>query len=161
MSVHDYLIDHSEFDWEHLLSGWEWLLPPEFSVWLMNRYGDLFVILLDGSINMLDIGAGSLTRLAENRDDFSRLIDEGDNAEDWLMIPLVDHLAAAGVLLKPGECYSFLTPPILGGEYTVKNTVVLPITEHYGLYGSYHDQMRDVPDGSKVVIKVHKPPASQ
>jgi hypothetical protein len=32
MNVHDYLIDHSGFDWEHLLSGWEWLLPPEFSV---------------------------------------------------------------------------------------------------------------------------------
>ena len=48
-------------------------LPPEFSVWLMNRYGDLFVILPDGSIHMLDVGGGSLTRLAESRDDFARL----------------------------------------------------------------------------------------
>ena len=44
------------------------------------------------------------------------------------MIPLVDQLVEAGVHLETGECYSFLTPPILGGEYTVKNTVVLPIT---------------------------------
>ena len=27
LSVHDYLIDHSGFDWDQLLSGWEWLLP--------------------------------------------------------------------------------------------------------------------------------------
>ena len=104
---------------------------------------------------------GSLTKLAENRDDFATLIDEDDNADDWLMIPLVDRLVAAGVLLKPGECYSFLIPPVLGGDYTIENTVVLPIIEHYGVYGSYHEQLRGVPDGTKVVIKVQKPPASQ
>ncbi len=97
MSVHDYLIDHIGFDWAHLLSGWERLLPTEFTVWLMNRFGDLFLILPDGSVSMLDIGAGSLTKLAESRDEFSRKIDEGDNAEDWLMIPLVDRLVAAGI----------------------------------------------------------------
>lgn len=161
MNVHDYLIDHSGLDWAHLLTGWEWLLPPEFTVWLMNKYGDLFLIAPDGSVHMLDIGAGSLTKLAESRDDFSRLIDEDENAEDWLMIPLVDRLVEAGVHLKPGECYSFLTPPILGGDYTVENTVVLPITEQYGLYGSYHEQLRNVPNGTKVVIKVQKPPVSQ
>ena len=157
MSVHDYLIDHSGFDWAHLLSGWERLLPPEFTVWLMNKYGDLFLILPDGSVHMLDIGDGSLTKLAEIQRRLRRKIDEDDNAEDWLMIPLVDRLVAAGVLLKPGECYSFLTPPILGGEYTVENTVVLPIKEHYGLYGSYHEQLRGVPDGTKVVIKFRSP----
>jgi hypothetical protein len=161
MDVHDYLIDHSGFDWAQLLLGWEWLLPPEFTVWLMNRYGDLFLILPDGTVHMLDTGDGSLTKLAENRSEFAQRIDEEGNAEDWLMIPLVDGLVAAGVLLKPGECYSFLTPPILGGAYSVENTVVLPITEHYGVYGSYHEQLRGVPDGTKVVIEVQKPPVSQ
>ena len=41
MNVYDYLIDHVSNDWARLLSGWESLLPPEFTVWLMNRYGDL------------------------------------------------------------------------------------------------------------------------
>jgi hypothetical protein len=161
MSVHDYLIDHNGLDWAHLLSGWGWLLPSELTVWLMNRYGDLFLILPDGSVHMLDIGAGSLTKRAESRDEFAQRIDEEGNADDRLMIPLVDGLVAAGVLLKPGECYSFLTPPILGGAYSVENTVVLPITEHYGVDGAYHEQLRGIPDGTKVVIKVQKPPASQ
>jgi hypothetical protein len=126
----------------------------------MNRYGDLFMILPDGTVHMLDVGAGSFAKVAENKDDFGRRIDEDDNAEDWLMIPLVDRLVAAGVLLKPGQCYSFVTPPILGGDYTVENTVLLPITEHYGVYSSYHDQLRGVPDGTKVTIKVQKPPGS-
>lgn len=161
MNVHDYIIDHSGLDWAHLLSGWEWLLPAEFSVWLMNRYGDLFLILPDGSIHMMDIGDGSLTKMAESKDEFSRIIDEDGNADDWLMIPLVDRLVAAGVLLQPGKCYSHLTPPVLGGDYTVENTVVLPVAEHYGLYGSYHEQLRGVPDGTNVVLKVQKPESSQ
>jgi hypothetical protein len=127
----------------------------------MNHYGDLFLILPDVSVHMLEIGAGPLTKLAESRDDFARLIDEDDNAKDWLMIPLVDRLVAMGVLLRPGECYSFLPPLVLGGDYTVDNTAVLPIAEHYGIYGSYHEQLRDVPDGTKLVIKVQKPSASQ
>ena len=75
MNVHEYLIDHSGNDWEHLLPGWEWLLPPEFSVWLMNRYGDLVLVLPDGSVHMLDVGGDSLSKLAESKDDFARLID--------------------------------------------------------------------------------------
>jgi hypothetical protein len=92
------------------LSGWQWLLPTEFTVWLMNRFGDLFLILPDGSVHMLDIGAGSLTKLAESRDDFARIIDEDDNADDWLMIPLVDGLVATGVNLQPGQCNGMLIP---------------------------------------------------
>jgi Domain of unknown function (DUF1851) len=45
------------------------------------------------------------------------------------MIPLVDQLLAAGVTLKKGECYSFKQPPVLGGDYTVENTCVLPIAD--------------------------------
>ena len=54
----------------------------------MNRLGDLFAIFDDGSIHMLDVGVGTLTRLADNRDDFSTKTDQGDNAENWLMLSL-------------------------------------------------------------------------
>lgn len=157
MPIRDYLIDHNGFDWPGLLSGWAWLLPSEVTVWLMNRFGDLFLIPPDGTVHRLDVGAGSLTRLADDPDDFSRKIDDGDNANDWLMIPLVDRLVSGGVLLQPGRCYSLLIPPVLGGDYTIENTVVLPIAEHYGVYGSYHDQLRGVPDGAQVVIEVESP----
>ena len=120
MSIHDYLIDHRDFDWAQLFLRWEWLLPAEVTVWLMNRFGDLFLILPDGSVQMLDIGAGSLTKMAESKDEFSRLIDEGSNADDWLMIPLVDRLVVAGIHLQPGQCYSLLIPPLLGGSYTIE-----------------------------------------
>jgi hypothetical protein len=157
-SVHDYLVDHSAFDWPRLLTEWAWLLPPKLTVWLMNRFGDLFLILEDGSVHLLDVGGGSLTRLAEGREDFCRQVDEGDNANQWLMIPLVDRVVAAGLGLEPGQCYGYKIPPVLGGGYTVENTVVLPVAEHIGFCGSLHHQIADVPDGGQVVLRVGDDP---
>jgi hypothetical protein len=158
ISVADYLIDQSGIDWHKALASWSWLLPPEFTLWLVNQFADQFLILPDGTVHMLDVGAGMLSQVADSRDDFCNKIDEDDNANQWFMIPLVDRMVAAGVVLQPGQCYGFKTPPVLGGEYTVKNAGPLPVWDYLGGYGSIHEQLRDVPEGSQVVLKVvHKP----
>jgi hypothetical protein len=153
MSIHDYLIDHRGFDWPSLFSEWTWLVPNELTVWLMNRFGDLILVFEDGSVYMLDVGGGTLERVANNRDDFAAKVDEDNNANEWFMIPLVDQFVAAGIELSDGRCYGYKKPPILGGDYTVDNSCVLPIAEHFAFHGSIHNQIKDVPDGSKVVIK--------
>ena len=48
MNLNQYLIDHSGFDWPKLLERGQWRLPTKFEVWLVNRFGDLFLILDDG-----------------------------------------------------------------------------------------------------------------
>ena len=154
MSIHDYLIDHSGFDWPQLLAAWAWLLPPRVRPWLMNRYGDLFLIYPDGTVHMLDVGRGAVERVAGSRDEFSTKLDEGDNANQWLMIPLVDRVTAAGLRLGPGQCYGYKRPPILGGDYTVENTAVLPVGEQLGFTGELHEQLRDVTDGDHVRLVV-------
>jgi hypothetical protein len=154
--VVDYLIDQSGIDWAHVLKPWAWLLPSEFTLWLVNRFADLFLVLPDGTIHMLDVGAGSLETVADSRDDFCAKIDADDNANQWLMIPLVDRMVAAGIGLPPGHCYGFKKPPVLGGQYTVENCGPLPIGDYLGAYGSIHEQLRDVPDGSEVVLKIVK-----
>jgi hypothetical protein len=155
-SVDDYLIDHSGFDWPSLLAEWAWFLPLELTVWTMNRFGDLFLIMDDGSVQMLDVGGGTLTKLAEDRDDFCRKIEEADNANQWLMIPLVDRVVAAGMKLSPGQCYGFKLPPVLGGEYTVENVAILPVAEHLAFHGWFHHQIVDVPDGGEVILNIRE-----
>src|SRR5262245_29228232 len=122
MSVHDYLIDHTGFDWPQLLSSWARLLPEELTVWLMNRFGDLFLVFAEGTVHMLDVGGGTIEKVANSRADFRKRIDKNDNANQWLMIPLIDQLVEAGISLQPGQCYGYKVPPVLGGEYTVENT---------------------------------------
>ena len=154
MSIYDYLIDQRGLDWPSLLDEWTWLVPATFTVWMMNRFGDLFLVFDDGSVQMLDVGGGTLTSVAESRDDFADKMDEGDNANQWLMIPLIDRLVANGITLSEGQCYSYKQPPVLGGGYTVENTCVLPFREHFGFYGSIHRQLKDVSDGTQVVLRM-------
>ena len=156
ISVHDYLIDHGGIDWPKASAQWSWLLPGEVTLWLVNRFADLFLVLPDGAVHMLDVGAGSLTKVAESRDDFCAKIAEPDNANHWLMVPLVDKLVAAGIRLQQGECYGFKKPPVLGGQYTVENCGPLPVWDYLGAYGTIHKQLRAVPDGTQVVLDVVK-----
>ena len=102
---------------------------------------------------MLDVGGGTFERVADSRDDFCNQLDADDNANQWLMIPLIDKLIAAEKRLRTGYCYGYLQPPVLGGDYTVDNTIVIPIVEHYGLNASIHAQIKDLPDGSPVTLK--------
>lgn len=48
------------------------------------------------------VADGSLEKIAENRDEFCRRIDESDSANNWLMIPLVDSLVKREKSLRRG-----------------------------------------------------------
>jgi hypothetical protein len=151
--IDDYLINQAGIDWSAVLSTWHWLVPKEFTIWFVNRIGDLFLVLDDGTVHMLDVGGGTLQKVADSRDDFKAKIDEGENANEWLAIPLIIRLVAAGVTLKPKECYAFKQLPILGGDYIVENFAPMAIADYLGAYGSIHEQLQCVPDGTKVVLK--------
>jgi hypothetical protein len=150
----DYTIDPAGVDWPDLLSSWAWLLPKDVAVWIVNRFGDLFLTFDDRSVHMLNIGEGSLTRLATDREQFASVIDRGNRANDWLMIPLVDRLVTAGLTLRPDECYSYIQLPILGGTYTVDNMRVVPLAHPYKAFGPIHEKLKDLPDGTRIKFDV-------
>jgi Domain of unknown function (DUF1851) len=156
VSIDNYVIDHAGLDWPSLLQEWHWLLPPRSPVWLFTRAGDAFVERPDGSIHMLDVGAGQLHKVAASRNEAAAKIQEPEVAKDWLMIPVVDQLVASGSVLAAGQCYSFKMLPALGGSYGPEGRTVLPIREHFGGWGSMHRQLLDVPIGSQVRIVVRE-----
>jgi hypothetical protein len=151
MDPRDYVVDHVGLDWSRLLSAWGDLLPARFDLFLVNRFGDVIVLLSDGSLHMLDVGAGVFPRLANNLDEFTALLPE--YARNWLMIPLADACAAAGLVFGAGECLSYKQPPLLGGAYEPANVRVAPIAEHYAFMADVHRQTRDLPDGARVMAK--------
>ncbi|WP_148087920.1 DUF1851 domain-containing protein [Gemmata obscuriglobus] len=124
--------------------------------WRMNRYGDLFLISSDGAVSMLDVGTGTLTTVASNATSFDAQLTDEEIADQWLMGSLVESAVAAGLMIGRGECYGFKRPPVLGGDYTVENTFVLPVSEHLAFLGELHKQLRDMPDGSSVELKIRR-----
>ncbi len=103
MNLHDYLIDLEGKDWQSMLSAWAELLPATFTMWMVNRFGNVIVIVEDGSIHILDIHAATFEQVATSRDHFSDLADIPVSADDWVMIRLVDQGVAAGIELKPSR----------------------------------------------------------
>lgn len=154
LDVNDYLLDVNDVDWSTTLSPWLFLIPDKLTIWLVNRFGDIFAALDDGSIHMLDIGCGTFDRVADSRENFRSKLDIGEHANQWFMLPLINKLVAAGKQLKKGYCYGYARSPVLGGDYTVENTIVIPIHEHYGLNASIHTQIMGLPDGSPVRLKI-------
>ena len=75
-SIDDYLLDHDGVDWPEALGAWAWLVPDQFTIWLVTRFGDLVVIEDDGSVHRLDVVRGTFTRLADDREGFRQQIVE-------------------------------------------------------------------------------------
>jgi len=159
MELSNYLIDQRGKDWSKLLRDWCPPLPSSFTVWLVNRFGDVFAVYEDGSVNMLDVGQGTVTRLAADREEFATRIDLDGNAEDWLLVDLVDQCVAAGITLNEDQCYGYTIPPIFEeGKYEVKNVYPLSLAEHYSVLADMYRQMKDLPDGSHVKVVVTNVP---
>ena len=154
MNVNDYLIDPVNRDWGNLLDDWKWMLPNEFTPWLVNRCGDVFMVMSDGSVHMLDVGAGRLDRMADDQNDFCTKIDEGQNTDEWLLISLVDSLTESGVSINEDECYSFITFPGLGGKYEKENVKVEDLSVHYSVSGQIFEQIKDLPDGAQIKFNI-------
>ena len=160
MDVNDYLIEQTGKDWPELLSSWSPPLPESFEIWLVNRFGDVLAAFDDGSIHMLDVSTGEMTRIADDRDHFCTLIDLGNNANDWLMIPLIDRCVAAGMILRGNQCYGYKIPPMLDGACTVENIEPTDLSVHYSLHADIYNQVKDLPDGTKIRVVVATPPSN-
>jgi hypothetical protein len=156
MDINDYLIDQQGKNWAKLLADWAGIIPESFTMWLVNRFGDVFLVTDDGAVHMLDVGGGSFTRLADSRSKFAELLDAGDNANTWLMIPLVDDCAKAQPPLTATQCYGFKVPPMLGGEYGIENVVPTDLAVHYSFLAQIHKQTRDLPGGTRISIRAKK-----
>lgn len=157
IDIHDYLIEQEGKNWNEFMSDWGFLLPASFTIWFVNRFGDVVLVVEDGSVHFFDVGVGTVERIADSREHFLILVDEDENANAWLMMDLADACVAAGIGLGPNECYGFKIPPILGGEYALDNIAPINLAEHYSFLADICMQTKDLPDGTKVEIVVQSP----
>jgi hypothetical protein len=148
-----YVLSVSRTDWAELLADWQPLLPPGHSLWLLTKFGELFVIQQDGRVGMLQVSGFQYQIAAKDKTDFQEWLADPDKMAEWFLAPLVDRLEAAGRYLQPEQCYSFITPLGLGGTLTLENLMAIPIREHFRCWGEVFRQIKDVPDGGHVILK--------
>ena len=101
-------------------------------------------------MNLLEMSAGQIRKIAESREDFIVKSDQDDRADDWLMISLLARCVAAGKGLERGQCYGFIRPPVLGGSYEIGNIEVSDLSVHLSIMGQLAEAIRELPDGTPI-----------
>jgi hypothetical protein len=81
-----------------------------------------------------------------------------NNANDWLLMTLIDRCVSAGMVLADNQCYGYKIPPILGGKYTLENLEPTDRSIHYSFLADIYRQTRDLPNGAKVRVVVGSEP---
>ena len=76
------------------------------------------------------------------------------HANELLLLPIVAAFEREHGALKPGQCLGFTTLPVLGGVYGLENRYAISVVEHARFTGDVHRQVRDLPDGARISIKI-------
>ena len=133
-----------------ICSSWQWILNDQKSVALISCIGDLFLIGNDDTINWLDTSIGQIKKVANNLGEFEQLLNEEENIDNWFLATVVKQLVNNGKTLKENEVYSFKVLPALGGDYSADNFEPTDISVHFNFTGQIHEQIKDLPEGTKI-----------
>lgn len=132
--------------------GWVGLSPKQ--VVASNAFGNLLVE--DESNRYWRICPEELLArvVAENEDEYGRLLGEPEFLEDWEMLRLVQ--IAHSLLGAPGaeNCFCLKVPAVLGGDYDANNFGTISRDELISFSGDLAFQIKDLPDGAEVRLQI-------
>ncbi len=92
--------------------------------------------------------------IAENRDELDALSTNQEFLADWYMQALAETAKDKLDPLEEGRKYYLVIPNVLGGEYGISNIKTAPLVEIIQLSGDIRRQIKDLPDGAQVKLKV-------
>jgi hypothetical protein len=141
---------------DDLFEDWRWLVGTSAQPILITSLGDAFFQENSEKVFWLDVGRSKYSQVAESQKDFEQKMKINENITEWFMPNLVAALITQLGTLKPHSCYSFLRLPVLGGDYLEKNFAQADIEVHFSLTGQICRQIKDLPEGSKIKLKLEK-----
>jgi hypothetical protein len=149
-----FLVDHLDVD--RLLSEWRWLCPQSMALVARGGFGDLFLRDEAGKIFKFGIAIGKLTEVAKSETEFRKLAGTKEKREEWFAES--DELAAMEQGLKPNQdqCIAFKIPIVFAEGCGPNNAYMGSLYEQLSFLGDLNRQLSQVPDGSKVQLRIRK-----
>ena len=136
-------------DLKILAKDWNWLIDlDQFTLLEISPFGDLFLKDSAGVFCLLDINFGELK--------YANVA--GSNPA--LLFPFAfDMLIAlayvkAGLLPEDGQCFGYKEQLVTRGSLEPENVYVATAAEYISFMGEFHYQIKDIPDGTTVTLKV-------
>lgn len=116
----------------------------------MNNFGDMFLKDEQEGVYLLNIASANLTKVANSTAELQQMISSKENQLRWFHTDLLTQLEQAGLALLPGQCFCVKKPLVLGGTWELSNIEVGPIVVHVSLMGQIHQQVQNLPPGTKI-----------
>jgi Domain of unknown function (DUF1851) len=133
-----------------LLADWRWLIGDNVRLVVVSSLGDLFLRDKQGHILWLDVGAARITQVAESAEEFKRLMQQTEHANEWFVPQLIGDLIVSGKRLAAGQCYSYKVPPMLSGKMELENFEPTDLLVHCSMFGQVGRQIQHLPEGTKI-----------
>ena len=92
--------------------------------------------------------------VANTREDLDSLSSNQEFLENWYMQSLVEQAKEKYGSPEEGKKYHLVIPGVLGGEYCISNINTAPLIEIIRLSGDIGKQIKELPDGAQVQLKV-------
>ncbi len=152
-------------DLQDAAKAWAWLIPEPWRPLVVSMLGGIFLEKASGGVFWLECAMGTVEPIADSAEQFNEFIgstrDEAwhQRIDEWFLPGFVEQLHEAGKIPGPGQCYGMTILPIFEeGRFTIDNAFVLSAREWLAATGSMHEQMRGLPDGAKVQLKIGENP---
>ncbi len=151
MTLNDLTVNFEHLKSDEVLSDWRWLIGSSKNPVLLSASGDAFIQdINDGTVYCLDTAVAEIHKVANSIDEFQQLLSDKEFVVNYFAVKMVGDLIKSNINLQNGQIYTFITPPVLGGEYTLENVEVTDIEIHFSLLGQIHNQIRNLPDGTPI-----------
>lgn len=149
-------LDLDHLNLQEALQEWAWLLGPKpYNVIAVSAFGDWFLEDEDAAIHMVDVSAADFRSIAASPAFFERSLRTLEGRNEFLFAAFVEHMVIdCKMPLAPGQCYSFKHPLYLGGAVDRENVYVADFLICNKLNSTLWEQVKDVPDGAEVQIKI-------
>lgn len=154
VNLDDLTVKIKDVSVDKLIADWTWLIGTDKTPIMVSAIGDMFLQDDYKRIYWLDVGVGELKLISERIQDFEEKLKNIEQVNQWFMIDLISELRLSDKQLNKGQLYSYKKLPIIGGDYTVDNFAPLDIVEHFRYTGAIHKRIKDMPDGTKVEIRI-------
>ena len=99
---------------------------------------------------LLDAGNGTLERVADHELQWRTRLRNAGTADLWSGRALVARLVQSGLVLAPGQCFTYLQSPALGGSYEPSNFKASNLPQHFATWGPLLGAIKGLPDGTSV-----------
>lgn len=134
--------------------GWAGIIPKR--VIDTNKFGNVIFEHANGFIWRIVPEELSCEIIAKDVTEYEEISKVEEFVQDWNMEGLAQAAEAVYGPLTEGMVFYLVLPAALGGEYSVANVNVLPIEELISVSGTMAFQIKDLPDGGEVQIKIEE-----